>query len=104
MKACLVVIASLSISPAYAFENLIVDSAFQHPVVLTGNVQSSGWTNVTSSPSVPLNSRSIGGIVAAATTVIPFVGASAANVGSATNLPGNLGSQLVTTTANVSPM
>jgi len=108
MKACLVVIASLSISPAYAFENLIVDSAFQHPVVLTGNVQSSGWTNVTSSPSVPLNSRSIGGIVAAATTVIvavpnPFVGASAANVGSATNLPGNLGSQLVTTTANVSP-
>ena len=47
MKALLAVIASLSISPAYAFENLIVDSAFQHPVVLTGNVQSSGWTNVT---------------------------------------------------------
>src|SRR5262249_61010804 len=83
------------------FENLIIDSAFQHPVVLTGNVQSSGWTNVTSSPSVPF-------IAAAATTVVvavpnPFVGAPAASVGSATNLPGNSGSQLVATTANVPP-
>ena len=49
MKALLAVIASLSISSAYAFENLIVDSAFQHPVIVTGNVQSSGWTNVTRS-------------------------------------------------------
>ena len=109
MKALLAVIASLSISPAYAFENLIVDSAFQHPVVLTGNVQSSGWTNVTSSPSVPFISGSIGGIATAATTVVvavpnPFVGASAASVGSATNLPGNSGgSQLVATTANIPP-
>jgi len=108
MKALLAVIASLSISPAYAFENLIVDSAFQHPVVLTGNVQSSGWTNVTSSPSVPFISGSVGGISAAATTVVvavpnPFVGAPAASVGSATNLPGNSGSQLVATTANVPP-
>jgi hypothetical protein len=70
MKALLAVIASLSTTPANAIENLIVDSTFQHPVVLTGNVQSNGWTNVASSPSVPLISGSVGGIAAAATTVV----------------------------------
>ena len=44
MKASLVVIASLFVSPAYAFENLIVDSTFQYPVVLTGKVTS--WSDV----------------------------------------------------------
>ena len=43
MKASLVVIASLFVSPAYAFENLIVDSTFQYPVVLTGKVTS--WSD-----------------------------------------------------------
>jgi hypothetical protein len=107
MKALLAVIASLSIFPAYAFENLIVDSTFQHPVVLSGNLQGNAWTNVASSPSVPSSSGSIGAIAAAATTVVvavpnPFVGASTA--GSTINLPGNSGSQLVTTTFSVPPI
>jgi hypothetical protein len=105
----LAVIAAFSIGPAHAFENLIIDSTFQHPVVLSGNVQSNGWTNVASNPSVALTSGSVGGIATAATTVIvavpnPFVGTSAANVSSPTNLPGNSGSQLVATTANAPPL
>jgi hypothetical protein len=44
MKAFLVVIAALSVSPAYAFENLVIDSTFQYPVVLTGKVTS--WSDV----------------------------------------------------------
>ena len=67
MKALLAVIAVFSIAPAHALDNLIVDSAFQHPVVLSGSVQGNGWTNVASSPSVALISGSVGGIAAAAT-------------------------------------
>ena len=105
MKALLAVIAVFSIAPAHALDNLIVDSAFQHPVVLSGSVQGNGWTNVASSPSVPLISGSVGGIAAAATTVVvvvpnPFVSASAASP--TTNLPGNSGAQLVST-APMSP-
>ena len=44
MKASLVVIASLFISPAYAFENLIIESTFQYPVGVTGNAAS--WSDV----------------------------------------------------------
>ena len=43
MKASLGVIASLFISPAYAFENLIIESTFQYPVEVTGNAAS--WSD-----------------------------------------------------------
>src|ERR1700751_2289855 len=45
MKVSLVVIALLFISPAYAFENLIIDSTFQYPVGLTGKATSWSDTN-----------------------------------------------------------
>src|SRR5262245_35060514 len=104
MKAWLGVIASLSISPAYAFENLIIDSAFQNPVVLTDRIQNNVWTNVSNGPLLPFNFGPMTGSPGqnqhfAATTVIiavpnPFVGASPANLTATTNLPGNSGTQL----------
>src|ERR1700751_1616290 len=55
MKVSLVVIASLSVSPAYAFENLIIDSTFQYPAELTGKATNNVWTDVQlpNGPSVP---------------------------------------------------
>jgi hypothetical protein len=44
MKASLAVIASLFVSPAHAFENLIIDSIFQYPVELTDKATS--WSDV----------------------------------------------------------
>ena len=44
MKASLVVIASLFVSPAHAFENLIIDSIFHYPVELIDKATS--WSDV----------------------------------------------------------
>jgi hypothetical protein len=51
MKVSLVVIAALFVSPAYAFENLIIDSTFQYPVGLTDKATSWSDVRLTNGPS-----------------------------------------------------
>ena len=66
MKASLGVIASLFISPAYAFENLIIESTFQYPVEVTGNAASWSDAQMTAPASVQgRNSWAVPGFAAA---------------------------------------
>jgi hypothetical protein len=122
MKASLVVLAALFVSPAHAFENLIIDSAFQYPVGLTDKAASWGDVPLTSGPSIPVDFGSIRGIGApaqnqslfAAPTLVgvanlfvspnlfaspnPFGGASPSIT--QTKPPGNSDAQIVTTSPN----
>jgi hypothetical protein len=55
MKVSLVVIAALFVSPAYALENLIIDSTFQYPVGLTDKATSWSDVRLTNGPSIPVD-------------------------------------------------
>ena len=60
MRAPLAVIASLLVSPALGFENLIIDSTVQYPVEVTG--QAPSWSDIQTTPvdraGNPVQSRS----------------------------------------------